>query len=563
MPIKKTQIKQDIQNLNNLLNDKEWHKKINEIELLFKNLNKIVFEKEKIEINEIEISFSKKKKQFFKSLENKRNENLKIKIEIINEIKALIVSNDKTHIIYNKFKKLQKKWYSVGPVPKYENNNLWETYKHHIERFYNFLHLNRELREKDFQHNYNEKIKIIEKTELLAKDAEKDIHKSIRELNNLHRLWKNELGPVEKKHSDELWKRFQKSSKMVHSKKNIAYKKREELFEDNLNKKNKIIERLNQISIEVDFNFSNIKKIINEINELKNQFQSIGRTPKDINKKIWSNFRLSLKEINNKKNIFYKTRKKEINDNINFKKELINQIKFIIEENDIQKNINVVKNIQKKWKESKGIPKKISDKLWEEFKKVCGDFFDNIKSKENFDSIKDREKINELNEYVNKIKIPKKITKESEYLELISEFIDNSKKITSDYDRLKIKTNEKLLDVFFKIINQTNLSFSIKEKMRFDVKLLIIMNSEPQINSTKSDLNIEKNKIKNELIQLENNLHFFSKSSEKNPMYIKVNKKIISLNKEILIIEEKIKLINDCFNKNFANKNKKEIPIND
>ena len=89
------------------------------------------------------------------------------------------------------------------------------------------------------------------------------------------------------------------------------------------------------------------------------------------------------------------------------------------------------------------------------------------------------------------------------------------------------------------------------------------MNSEPQINSTKSDLNIEKNKIKNELIQLENNLHFFSKSSEKNPMYIKVNKKIISLNKEILIIEEKIKLINDCFNKNFANKNKKEIPIND
>ncbi len=199
MPTKLNKIKKDIQTLKNHLNDIDWHIKIKEIELLIKNLNKTEFKKEFTEIDEIKSDFFKKKKNFYKKLDNERNKNLKEKNEIITKIKKLVNSNDKTHIVYNEFKKLQKKWYSLGPVPKYERDNHWETFKHHIERFYNFLHLNRELREKDFKHNYNEKIKIIEKAELLANNTEKDILNSVRELNNLHRLWKNELGPVEKK----------------------------------------------------------------------------------------------------------------------------------------------------------------------------------------------------------------------------------------------------------------------------------------------------------------------------------------------------------------------------
>ena len=413
MPTKLNKIKKDIQTLKNHLNDIDWHIKIKEIELLIKNLNKTEFKKEFTEIDEIKSDFFKKKKNFYKKLDNERNKNLKEKNEIITKIKKLVNSNDKTHIVYNEFKKLQKKWYSLGPVPKYERDNHWETFKHHIERFYNFLHLNRELREKDFKHNYNEKIKIIEKAELLANNTEKDILNSVRELNNLHRLWKNELGPVEKKHSNELWKRFQKSSRLIHKKKNIYYKKRENQLKENLNKKNKIIERINQIYKDIEFNFSNIKKINDELNILKNEFQLIGKTPKNDNKKIWSDFRLSLKKINNKKNIFYKSRKKEINNAIKFKKELIVKIKSILEDDNLQKHINIVKNIQKEWKESKGIPKKISDKLWDEFKKVCGDFFNNIRNKESYNSKKDIEKINKLNDYLFKIKIPKKVTAET------------------------------------------------------------------------------------------------------------------------------------------------------
>tara|TARA_A100001011_G_scaffold134340_1_gene141656 strand:- start:142 stop:1836 length:1695 start_codon:yes stop_codon:yes gene_type:complete len=564
MPTKLNKIKKDIQTLKNHLNDIDWHIKIKEIELLIKNLNKTEFKKEFTEIDEIKSDFFKKKKNFYKKLDNERNKNLKEKNEIITKIKKLVNSNDKTHIVYNEFKKLQKKWYSLGPVPKYERDNHWETFKHHIERFYNFLHLNRELREKDFKHNYNEKIKIIEKAELLANNTEKDILNSVRELNNLHRLWKNELGPVEKKHSNELWKRFQKSSRLIHKKKNIYYKKRENQLKENLNKKNKIIERINQIYKDIEFNFSNIKKINDELNILKNEFQLIGKTPKNDNKKIWSDFRLSLKKINNKKNIFYKSRKKEINNAIKFKKELIVKIKSILEDDNLQKHINIVKNIQKEWKESKGIPKKISDKLWDEFKKVCGDFFNNIRNKESYNSKKDIEKINKLNDYLFKIKIPKKVTAENEYLEFLSELIENSKKITSGNERLKIKTNELLIKKITEIIDVSKLNSITKEKIKFDLNLIIILNCESQINSEKNKLNLEKNKIKNELIQLQNNLEFFSKSSEKKPMYIEANEKIMSLNNEVLIIDEKIKKINNLINNtDLINETKKETKTND
>ena len=559
MPTKQNKIKNDIKILNSLLNDIDWHIKIKEIELLIKNLNKTEFKKEFTEIDEVKSKFLKKKKIFYRTLDNERNKNLKLKNEIINEIKELVNSNDKTHIVYNEFKKLQKKWYSLGPVPKYESNNIWQTFKHHIERFYNFLHLNRELRERDFKHNYNEKIKIIEEAELLAKDAEKDIHKSVRELNNLHRLWKNELGPVEKKHSDELWKRFQKSSRLIHKKKNIYYKKRENLLKENLIKKNKIIDRINHINKDVELNFSNIKKFSDELNILKNEFQLIGKTPNSNNKKIWSDFRLSLKKINNKKNIFYKSRKKEINTAIKFKKELIDKIKNILKDDDLQKNINIVKNIQKEWKESKGIPKKISDKLWNEFKKVCTEFFNNIKNKESYDSKKDIEKINLLNDYLSKTKIPKKLKGENEYLKFLSELIDNSKKITSNNERLKIKTNELLIKKITEIIDVSKFNSSIKEKIKFDLNLIIILNCESQINSEKNNLDLEKNKIKNELIQLQNNLEFFSKSSEKNPMYIEANEKITFLNNKVLIIDEKVKKINNLVNNiDLANETKEE-----
>ena len=95
-------------------------------------------------------------------------------------------------------------------------NNAWNTYHHHVERFYDFLHLNRDLRDLDFKHNLDQKLKIIEQAEALAEDT--NVNRSFRELQALHKLWKEDLGPVAKEKREEIWQRFSKATKVIHEK---------------------------------------------------------------------------------------------------------------------------------------------------------------------------------------------------------------------------------------------------------------------------------------------------------------------------------------------------------
>ena len=161
--------------------------------------------------------------------------NLERKLEIIETLKGLINVDENINKIYKKFRILQESWHKTGQVPRSQSNNIWQTFKHHTEIFYDFLHLNRELRDLDFKHNYEEKIKIIEQAEKLSEIP--DVLKASRDLNTLHRLWKNDLGPVAKEHRDELWARFQKASNTIHNRRQDFDKEYDIILEKNLSKK--------------------------------------------------------------------------------------------------------------------------------------------------------------------------------------------------------------------------------------------------------------------------------------------------------------------------------------
>ena len=171
----------------------------------------------KKEFYELLKNYKNKKNKYFKELSNKQKTNLARKKEIIEEIKKLIDESQHDNNTYKNFKNLQEAFYNAGQIPRSENNNIWQTYKFHVERFYDLLHLNRELRDIDYHNNYNERIKIIEKAEKLV--GLDNIHTATRELNNLHRLWKNELGPVARDKREELWQRFQLATKKIHEQK--------------------------------------------------------------------------------------------------------------------------------------------------------------------------------------------------------------------------------------------------------------------------------------------------------------------------------------------------------
>ena len=167
----------------------------------------------KKQFDQLGYEYRKKRRTHFKEQEAAQKVNFERKKAIIEEIKSLIGADENINTIYKNFRTLQESWYSTGPVSRAENQNLWETFKHHVERFYDFLHLNRELRELDFKHNYEEKLKIIERAEALKELP--DVMRASRDLNTLHQLWKNDLGPVAKEHREALWKRFQEATKII------------------------------------------------------------------------------------------------------------------------------------------------------------------------------------------------------------------------------------------------------------------------------------------------------------------------------------------------------------
>ena len=354
-------------------------------QFIFKSDNKIQYQKTLK-------NYSFKKRKHYSEIGAIQKANLEKRLELIEKIKDLIVIDIKPNNLYKTFKTYKESWHNIGQVPITERNDIWETYRHHTEKFYDFLHLNRELRELDYKHNYEEKIKLIEKAEAL--DKIKNVMQASRDLNILHRLWKNELGPVSKEHREGLWGRFQKASNKIHAKRQEHQKEINSKQNENFLKKEKVLSKMRGVLENVPNSHNEWQNKIKIFNNLKDEFQKIRNIPKKKNKISWNQFRTITKEFNNKKNSFYKNQKNELKQNIDKKKSLIEEVKNILKLENHSENSKRVIEIQNEWKKVGYIPRKISNSLWQEFKQLCNTFFNNLKSRKNKISNKEKKSIN-------------------------------------------------------------------------------------------------------------------------------------------------------------------------
>ena len=558
--------------LERLLRQSDWIKHNDNINLLkndFENKFKSILEKKKIEFvdnggNEIDFyytpgykkefytlfkNFKNKKNEYYKELSSKQKTNLARKKEIIEEIKKLIDKSQHDNNTYKNFKKLQEAFYSAGQVPRNENNNVWQTYKFHVERFYDLLHLNRELRSIDYQNNYEEKVKIIEKAEKLVNLD--NIHIAIRELNNLHRLWKNELGPVARDKREELWQRFQLATKKIHEEKNIYIKNIDTIKLKNYEAKYELINKIKKITENKISTHNDWQNSIKEVEELKGKFIKIGNVPKEKNKDLWNSFRDTTRKFNKEKNNFYKNLKILEKKSIELKQKLIKEVENILKDEEWRNYIDRIKEIQSEWKNSGRVSKKYSEKLWSEFKLKTNNYFDNFKNK----SLNNNEKkiINEQKEFIETLK-NEKIPLTPKKYEL---FIKDKSTIWNKIRNNDIGNQEKIVLNFlsdkWKEISIPKNKLEIK---KYETRLYFIKNDKKLINEENNQLRKKIEDISGELNQLENNLEFFSESSNNNPLLIEVNNKIKTLNIKKTLVESKLKQLKSILNQAYIGETK-------
>ena len=481
----------------------------------------------KNEFDQIIKDHKKKKRSFFQEREQTQRLNLERKQEIIENLKNLINVDENINTIYKKFRNYQESWHRTGPVPRNQSNNIWQTYKHHTEIFYDFLHLNRELRDLDFKHNYEEKIKIIDEAEKLSEIP--DILKASRDLNILHRLWKNDLGPVAKEHREELWTRFQEASHIIHNRRQEFEKEYDIVLEDNLNKKNELIIKMEEIKNNLPKNHNEWRKSIDHLNKIREEFQSIGQVNKKNSKTIWTRFREISREINREKNQFYKSQKTEQRKNIELKKELIKEVKNILEKDDWKEFSNQMKNIQKEWRNIGFIPRKYSDLLWEEFRSNCNLYFERIKTGYEKISEKELEIKKEKEVFIQRIKDFK----------IPNEFKDFKLFCTHKWEKflniglLKSDINKKFLynynKEFIEVIDRSSMDIKVKKEAKNHIRFFFMKDDENELSREIKSIKKKMDEIKSEVLQLENNMDYFSNSSNENPLLTEVSSKLNKL----------------------------------
>jgi len=471
-----------------------------------------------------------------KKIEKEEENNLKIKKDIIAEIKELTNNIEIKKETYNHFKELQKKWKDTGYVNLKYKNDIWQTYNHYVEVFYDYLRLNNDLRDIDFKKNLKLKTKICEKAESLI--LENSLNKMHESLQLLHEEWKN-IGPVKKEDREILWQRFQESSKKINKKRNDHYTELKRKDQEKIKLKKEICGKIEAISNKTFKNNTEFNTASNKFNELVEKWKSLGGVNKKDNKHCWKDFRDVQNLFYKQKNEFFKKRKENNKKSIQLKSELCNEVKNLENDTNWESSTKKIIKLQDKWKKAGHTFGKKSDKLWKEFKSSCDKFFITKK--------KEQEKINlETNKKkASKEKIIKKILdfklddNSNKNIEFIHSCVSNWKKIGEIKNSYKLEKNFK--EVCFDLIRKINISQKEKEKLKQDTYINLIKDNLNEVKRYKLEIKQKITEKKKEIDQYETNKSFFVANKNNNSIKNQIDNKIKKLITETEQLEKELK----------------------
>jgi hypothetical protein len=498
----------------------------------------------KRQFNELFKEYREKRDQYYKNLETQLKDNLAHRLELIEGLKGLVNVEEDINTTYNNFKEIQAQWKKAGPVPRGEYNNVWRTYHHHIEIFYDFLNLNRELRDLDFKHNLEEKLKLIEKAEALA--SEENIGKAFHQLQTLHKIWKEELGPVDKEKREEIWERFSNATKLIHDKRQAYFSNLEESYEVNLEAKNKIIDQIHAVANAIASTHKGVQKQISEVEQLRDQFFKAGKVPSKKNEATWKRFKDSTRAFNRAKNKFYKEIKKDQQDNLTKKRALLEIAISLKDSDDWNTTTKEMKRIQAEWKKIGHVPRKHSDKIWKEFKAACNHYFDQLHASKNSHKKEEVDNLKKKEALLLKLDTFKASKDQDKDLEAVKEISQEWNSI-GYVPRNKKNIEDKFNKAFENCLKSIGFNPKEAEKIKYENTLDAIKKSENHDYEVKREKSFVKRKIeeeKSEMRQLENNLEFFSNASDDSPLVKDVQKKIAARKAKIELLKEKLKSLN-------------------
>ena len=461
--------------------------------------------------------YKTKRNAHFRKLKQDLEGNLQVRNLLIEEIKGLLDSKESVNSNYKKIKDIQERWKQAGAIPRDTYNTVWNNYHHYMETYYDALQLDREFRDLDFKNNLEEKQKLIARTQELAKQA--NIDSAFRELQLIHKRWKEEIGPVAREIREELWETFSAATKIIHDKKMAAEAALEETFVENLSIKKELIGLIDKVKTETATTHKAWQSAIKQVQEIRDVFFTVGRVPKDKNKEIWAAFKDATGSFNKAKNDFYKDQKNTQYDNLEQKRKLIKLAQEHKDSEDFEKATPLFKKIQHDWRQIGHVPRKNSDAIWKEFKEACNHYFDRLHALKDQENKQEIEHLKEKQALLDAMKTISLSGDHKKDVQTIKATISKWKTIG------RVPFNKKSIDQKFNkaldaLFNQLDIDKKEAELIKFENKLHALSgdNDNRKLQNEQFFIGKKIDETKSEILQLENNLQFFKHIEKDNPL---------------------------------------------
>jgi hypothetical protein len=494
-------------------------------------------------VKELLEKYKEKRNDFSRVQEAEKYDNLKKKYDIIDKIKDLVNREESINKTFHDFRTLQNEWHSIGVVPQASLKDLWENYHHSVEVFYDYIKINKELRDLDLRKNLELKVLLCEKAEELL--LEPNPINAFRLLQDFHNNWR-EIGPVPQESKNEIWERFKEATSQINKRHHEYFEKQKDDQRKNLEAKLALCEEVEAINLHEIKNFRDFDERADKIVSLQKMWRTIGFAPKKQNNKVYQRFREACDTFFEKKRTFYADNKETQLNNLQLKTELCIQSESLQESTDWKATSDALIRLQREWKEIGPVPRKQSEKTWKRFRKACDRFFnrkteffanldtsyeDNLKAKTAL--IEELEKFDPGSDVQAAFERLKDIQRK--WTEI--GFVPFNKKeeitgryrnaLNKEFDKLKIADEDKsILKYRTKLDNlKTNPKASRKvrnERDKFFTKI---------------------KQLESDIVLWENNIGFFAKSANADTMIREVREKIDSAKKMIKTLEEKVRMI--------------------
>jgi len=317
-------------------------------------------------------NYKKERAEYNRQQDAQREDNFVAKQAVIEDLKALVEKQEDVSSTFPAFRELQNRWREIGPVPATKFRDLNDTYQFYVEKFYDMVKINRDLRDLDFKKNLEAKQEFCEAAEKLAEDD--NVVEAFRELQKLHEQWK-EYGPVAKEYRDSIWDRFKAATAVINKKYQAYFEGQKEKQQENLEEKTKLCEQVEAIAEKEVKSSGEWNQLSSEIEEIQKKWRTIGFATKKENQKIYDRFRAACDKFFARKREYYSQFKDSMNENMEKKLSIIERVEALKDSKEWKKTTEAIIALQKEWKEIGAVPRKKSEQLWKRFRAACDEFF--------------------------------------------------------------------------------------------------------------------------------------------------------------------------------------------